>query len=111
MNKQNDEELTFLEHKRGQVLAAIELLKDSDTLNLLTDDEQTELLEAIVEQTAFEEVRKYDFDQHETPQDIAELITFDNTHLLAYNLVHTDTPEVALALFEELSYWKNVGRI
>lgn len=36
--------------------------------------------------------------------EIARLITFDNSHLVAQHLAITD-PVVARALYEELSYW------
>ena len=42
--------------------------------------------------------------------DMSELITFDNAHGTAYSLVHTN-PEAALALYEELKFWKDEGKI
>ena len=43
------------------------------------------------------------------PDQIAELITFDNSHLVAQHL--TSNPEVARALYEELHYWTSNNQI
>lgn len=43
------------------------------------------------------------------PHDIAELITFENSHLVAQHL--TSNPEVARALYNELSYWAEHNQI
>ena len=43
------------------------------------------------------------------PAQIAELITFDNSHLVAQHL--TSNPEVARAIYEELAYWTNNNQI
>ena len=45
-----------------------------------------------------------------TPYDIASIITFENSHLVAQALA-LETPEIAKALYEELDYWKQTGRI
>lgn len=42
--------------------------------------------------------------------EIARLITFDNSHLVAQHLAVTD-PSTARALYEELSYWVNHSTI
>jgi hypothetical protein len=43
------------------------------------------------------------------PDIIAATITFENSHLVAQHL--TSNPEVARALYEELSYWADNNQI
>lgn len=45
-----------------------------------------------------------------TPYDIASIITFENSHLVAQALA-LEAPEVAKAFYAELDYWKQTGRI
>ena len=124
MNQENDAELTILEQQRGQAIAATAVLQDSTLLNMLTDDEQIAIIDNVTGQTVHtkvyeyveEKVRTETFTEYienvniDVPK-LAELVTFDNTHLLAYTLAHSETPEIAVALLEELSYWKEIGRI
>lgn len=39
-----------------------------------------------------------------SPNRIAEIITFENSHEVGYHLIHTDM-SVARALYNELQYW------
>ena len=39
------------------------------------------------------------------PSVIAEAITFDNSHLIAWELANSDKRDVAIALYNELKYW------
>ena len=43
------------------------------------------------------------------PFDVAKMVTFENSHLVAHAL--TSHPEVARALYEELSYWADNNQI
>jgi hypothetical protein len=43
------------------------------------------------------------------PSQIAEQITFDNSHLVAQHLI--SNPEIARALYNELSYWADNSQI
>jgi hypothetical protein len=43
------------------------------------------------------------------PSQVAEQITFENSHLVAQNL--TSNPEAARALYNELSYWADNNQI
>lgn len=120
----NDEELTLLEQQRGKAIGAAETLKDSNLLNMLTDDEQIAIIDNITSQTVHtkayeyveEQVRTESFTEYIESENIdvlklRELIIFDNTHLLAYALAHSDKPEIGTALLNELLYWQKAGRI
>ena len=45
------------------------------------------------------------------PVEIASLITFENAHEVAYILAMRDDFKIGEALYNELEYYKNIGRI
>jgi len=119
------EELTLLEQQRGKAIAATEVLKDSKLLNMLTDDEQIAIIDNVTSQTVHTKAYEYVEDQVrietvteymlenkiESTVAIAELITFDNAHLLAQTLANSENVKTATALLNELLYWREAGRI
>ena len=86
----------------------------------LTEEEYADLVAATEKQVSFYDALAIvestdDWTDHIDPSalhqsEIARLITFDNSHLVAQHLAVTD-PVSARALYNELDYWVNHSKI
>ena len=104
------EEDTCLAQDRADASMAHTLLMEDDIVSMLTEDEQDDILNQIVQDTQFDDIRNR-IDKEFRFAEIAELITFDNSHDTAHYLANSQDTVVATALLEELLCWRKAGRI
>lgn len=91
--------------KLQEAINAKDSLSDFDTLNLLTEDEQINLIDDIIRKSIYASVEEY-CDESK----VVDAITFGNSHRIAYQLANGPELSTAKALYEELKYWADIGR-
>lgn len=82
---------------------AISLLENHDCTKEVDFDDALEIV------GKFKDWAKHLSELYPDEHDIADLITFDNSHLVAQAL--TSNPDVARAVYNELAYWASQNQI
>ena len=101
----NNEEEYDTVMKLQEAINARDSLTDFNTLNMLTETDQINLLDDIIRKSIYASVEEYcDEDK------VVNAITFDNSHRIAYKLATGPNLSAAKALYEELKYWADSGR-